>query len=77
MGWEYKAANDKPTQKQIEYAQAIAERLGEDLTRVEFTKYEYSRFIQNHKDRYYVTCISDEDFSESGGLGIGNEHFML
>lgn len=75
MGFEYyKAADDKPTKKQIEYAQAIADRLGEDLTRVQFTKYEYSRFIQNNKDRYYVT---DEDFAEGGGLGIGNEHFMM
>lgn len=75
MVWEYyRAADDKPTQKQIEYAEAIAERLGEDLSRVQFTKYEYARFIRNNKDRYYVT---DEEFSEDGGLGLGNEHFMM
>lgn len=41
----------KPTERQIKFAEAIAEELGLELP--EFDKREYSEFIADNKDDYY------------------------
>ena len=42
--------DEEPTQKQIEYAEKLAEQYDVDLSEVPFTKADYSEFIETFKD---------------------------
>lgn len=45
-----KDLNTPPTQNQIKYAEHLAEVYGVDLSKIEFTKRDYSEFISEFKD---------------------------
>lgn len=42
--------NEEPTQKQIDYAEKLAEQYEVDLSQIPFTKADYSEFISTFKD---------------------------
>lgn len=71
---------EEPTKKQIDFAKTIAKSLGIDLPKT-YTKNAYRKFISDNISNYntwkITNNISDEDYSEHGGLGIGFEHFMV
>lgn len=49
----------EPTQKQIDFAESIAEALDLELP-AEFTKAAYSKFISEWKDDYYSGMREDD-----------------
>lgn len=63
MDWIYKREEDKPSDKQINYAKAIAKTLGIELPQ-EFSRTAYSDFIsanQNKLKRARQTYLDDEE----------------
>ena len=56
----------KPTEKQIDYAKYLAQRIGQDLPN-EFTKEAYSDFIAKWKP---VVKHEDDDMNEPSGWGL-------
>lgn len=63
MEWEFSRVSDEPTQKQVNYAKAIAKTLGIDLPK-DFTKEDYSYFISknvNKMKRARQTYLDDEE----------------
>ena len=63
MDWIYKREEDMPSNKQINYAKAIAKTLDIDLPQ-EFSRLAYSEFIsenQNKMKRKRQTYLDDEE----------------
>lgn len=54
-----------PTEKQIEFAEAIARVLGINFPQSsrDFTKWAYYHFIKNHYDEYRLVIADYEDFN--------------
>jgi len=57
--------NETPTERQIDFATAIAEVCGDDLPD-EYTKAAYSEWIDEHIDEFYM--LRNQDRYESGNV---------